>query len=130
MQGLHPAAREGAGHSRIPVDLEAFFMIAEKWKLSTDDQIRLLGSPGRSTFFKWKKDGGGGIPVDTTERISHILGIWKSLKILFSLDERGYEWIRRPNLYFDGQSALEVMLAGGVIDLYKVRWYLDAQRGG
>ena len=129
MQGINPAAREGAGPSRIPVELEAFFRIAEKWKLSTDEQIKLLGTPGRSTFFKWKKDGGA-VPVDTTERISHILGIWKSLKILFPLDDRGYEWIRQTNHYFDGQSALDVMLAGGVIDLYKVRWYLDAQRGG
>lgn len=72
----------------------------------------------------------GSIPVDTRERISHILGIWKSLRILLSLDERVYKWIRQPNSYFDGQSALDVMLAGGVVDLYKVRWYLDAQRGG
>ncbi|MDO9589035.1 MAG: DUF2384 domain-containing protein [Brevundimonas sp.] len=129
MQELTLDAREGAGLSRIPVDLDAFFSIAEKWKLSTDDQIRLLGSPGRSTFFKWKKEGGA-VPVDTTERISHILGIWKSLKVLFTLDERAYDWIHRPNDYFDGQSALNVMLAGGVSDLYRVRWYLDAQRGG
>lgn len=129
MQELNPAAREGAGPSRIPVELEAFFMIAEKWKLSTDEQIRLLGSPGRSTFFKWKKDGGA-VPVDTTERISNLLGIWKSLKILFPLDDRGYDWIRQPNQQFDGESALAVMLTGGVIDLYKVRRYLDVQRGG
>lgn len=129
MQELIADAQKGAGPSPIPVDLEAFFAIAEKWKLSTDDQIRLLGSPGRSTFFKWKKDGGA-VPVDTTERISHILGIWKSLKILFTLDERAYDWVRRPNDYFDGQSALDVMLAGGVSDIYRVRWYLDAQRGG
>ena len=103
MQELNPAAREGAGPSRIPVELEAFFMIAEKWKLSTDEQIRLLGSPGRSTFFKWKKDGGA-VPVDTTERISHLLGIWKSLKILFPLDDRSYDWIRQPNQQFDGES--------------------------
>lgn len=57
MQELQPAAREGAGSSRIPIELEAFFNIAEKWELTTDEQIKLLGSPGRSTFFKWKKDG-------------------------------------------------------------------------
>ncbi len=34
--------------------LRAFFNIARDWDLSADEQIVLLGSPGRSTFFKWK----------------------------------------------------------------------------
>lgn len=129
MENVSLDAREGAGRSRIPVELEAFFAIADKWRLSTDEQIKLLGSPGRSTFFKWKKDGGV-VPPDTTERISQVLGIWKSLTVLFTLEERACDWIRRANDYFDGVSALDVMLQGGVVDLYKVRWYLDAQRGG
>lgn len=129
MRKVSPDAVKAIGPSRIPVELEAFFAIAEKWRLSTEDQITLLGSPGRSTFFKWKKEGGS-VPTDTTERISHILGIWKSLRILFTVDERAYDWLRRSNQYFDGASALDVMLGGGVVDLYKVRWYLDAQRGG
>ncbi|WP_018391635.1 antitoxin Xre-like helix-turn-helix domain-containing protein [Ancylobacter sp. FA202] len=129
MENMSVDARAGAGPSRIPVELEAFFAIAEKWRLTTDEQIKLLGSPGRSTFFKWKKDGGA-VPPDTTERISQILGIWKSLAILFTNEARGCDWIRHSNDYFDGVSALDVMLTGGVVDLYKVRWYLDAQRGG
>ena len=85
-------AQDGAGQSKIPAELETFFVIADKWRLSTDEQIALLGSPGRSTFFKWKKDGGT-LPADTRERISHLLGIWKSLRILFTQDERGEAWV-------------------------------------
>lgn len=129
MEQVAPDAGQGSGPSRIPAALETFFAIAEKWRLSTDDQIKLLGSPGRSTFFKWKKEGGS-LPQDTLERVSHILGIWKSLNILFTIEERGCEWLRRKNLFFDGASALDVMLGGKVVDLYKVRSYLDAQRGG
>jgi hypothetical protein len=129
MEHISADAREGAGPSRIPVELGAFFAIAEKWRLTTDEQIKLLGSPGRSTFFKWKK-AGGVVPPDTIERISQILGIWKALTILFTIEVRGFDWIRHSNDYFDGVSALDVMLTGGVVDLYKVRWYLDAQRGG
>jgi len=123
-----PSAAPSAGQSRIPAELEAFFRVAETWRLSIDEQINLLGSPGRSTFFKWKKDGGV-LPIDTRERLSHILGIIKSLRILFTQNERGDEWIRARNRYFDGASALDVMLEGmtGVI---RVRRYLDAQRGG
>jgi hypothetical protein len=120
-------AQPGAEPSRIPAELEAFFAIAERWGLSTDEQIALLGSPGRSTFFKWKKEGGS-VPTDTRERLSHILSIWKCLRILFTQDDRGESWIRAKNFYFDGASALEVMLESmaGVI---RVRMYLDAQRG-
>ena len=129
MTSLAPAAPPGAGQSRIPAELEAFFGMAERWRLSTDDQILLLGSPGRSTFFKWKKDGGI-LPTDTRERLSHLLSIWKALRILFTEDARGEEWMRAPNRYFYGASALDVMLEGSVASLYRVRRYLDAQRGG
>ena len=46
--------------------------------------------------------------------------------------ERADEWLRRPNSapLFGGQSALQRMLGGQVADLYVVRQYLDAQRGG
>jgi uncharacterized protein (DUF2384 family) len=103
--------------------------MADRWHLSADEQIVLLGSPGRSTFFKWKKEGGN-LPADTRERLSHLLGIWKTLRILFTIDERGEEWMRRPNQYFDGASALDVMLEGTMASIYRVRRYLDAQRGG
>lgn len=121
-------APAGTGQSRDPVELEAFFAIAERWALSTDEQIRLLGSPGRSTFFKWKKEGGS-LPPDTGERLSHLLAVVKALRILFTRDERGDEWIRRSNEFFDGRSALDVM-QDGVSGIYRVRQYLDAQRGG
>jgi uncharacterized protein (DUF2384 family) len=129
MVELAPGPRTDSGPSGIPAELEAFFVIAERWRLSTDDQIKLLGSPGRSTFFKWKKEGGN-LPPDTIERISHMLSIWKALRILFTVDERGEQWVRRTNEFFDGDTALDVMLHGGVADIYRVRQYLDAQRGG
>src|SRR3546814_8241854 len=75
--------RQGEGRQAIPVGLDAFTPIAEAWGLSTDAQIRLLGSLARSTFFKWKKERGA-LPRDTAERISHLLAIWKALQILFT----------------------------------------------
>jgi hypothetical protein len=103
--------------------------MADAWGLSTEDQMRLLGSPARSTFFKWKKEGGA-LPRDTVERISHLLAIWKSLEIVFTDPQRSDVWLRRPNEFFEGASALEVMLEGNFYDVVRVRQYLDAQRGG
>ena len=66
------------------------------------------------------------------ERISYVLGIHKALEILFPDPVRADAWVRRPNdaPLFGGRSALERMLGGNVSDLYVVRQYLDAQRGG
>jgi len=122
-------ARTGEGHPRIPATLDVFTPMAEAWGLSTDEQMRLLGSPPRSTFFKWKKEGGT-VPRDTAERISHLLAIWKALEILFTDPSRSDGWIKRPNEYFGGASALDVMLEGNFYDIVRVRQYLDAQRGG
>ncbi len=109
--------------------LDAFFKIAELWSLTIDQQITLLGSPARSTFYKWKKEGGL-LSADTEERISHLVSIFKALQIVVPDAKAADTWIYRPNRYFGGRSALSVMLDGKLTDIYAVRTYLDAQRGG
>lgn len=112
--------------------LKAFFRIADLWQLSIAQQINLLGSPSRSTFFNWRKHREGQLPQDTLERISYILGIYKALQVLLPNEHAADEWIKKPNeaSLFAGQSALDFLLSGHVADLYRVRQYLDAQRGG
>ena len=111
--------------------LRAFFAIADAWGLRAGEARRLLGDPPESTFYKWKKQRDGTPGRDVLERISHVLGIFKSLQILFPDPTRADAWIRRANAApaFGGRSALERMLGGNVADLYVVRRYLDAQRG-
>lgn len=129
MVKLEPTAQAGEGRSAIPAAMEAFQGLAELWQLSTEDQLLLLGSPGRSTFFKWKKDGGS-LPRDTVERVSHLLAIHKALEILLPDTRAADGWIRRPNAQCNGQSALDIMRGGQVMDIYRIRQYVDAQRGG
>jgi hypothetical protein len=111
--------------------LRAFFNLTEQWKLRIADQRRLLGDPPESTFYKWKRQQGGSLARDTLERISYLLGIWKSLQILFPDPAQADTWLHQPNTapLFGGHSAMERMLSGNVADLYVVRQYLDAQRG-
>ena len=92
----------------------------------------MLGDPPRSTFFLWKRTGEGRLSRDTLERVSYVLGIYKALQILLPQQEAADAWVRKPNAapLFGGRSALERMLSGNVADLYVVRQYLDAQRGG
>jgi len=112
--------------------LRTFFRIAELWNLSADEQMTLLGITARSTFFKWKKDADAILPKDTLERISYVLGIYKALQILLPDEKAADAWVKRANKapLFAGRSALDRMLSGQVADLFVVRQYLDAQRGG
>lgn len=125
-----PLSRQIEAHGGAA--LRVFFRIADLWKLSASEQRTLLGSPARSTFFKWKKEGATQIPRDTLERISYILGIYKALQILLPEPAAADAWVRKPNSaeIFGGRSALDRMLSGNVADLYVVRSYLDAERGG
>jgi hypothetical protein len=113
------------------VALKAFFNITERWGLSDADRLILLGEPGRSTFYKWKSELTGKLSKDVLERISYVLGIYKSLRILFADETQADGWVQRANAAppFNGRSALEYMKGGHVVDLADVRRYLDAQRG-
>lgn len=137
---LSPAARTPKPSGSAPsvadmsaAGLRAFFNIARDWDLSIDEQIVLLGSPGRSTFFKWKAaPESARLSRDTLERLSLLLGIYKALQILLPEPAGADAWVKRPNSAppFGGARALDRMLAGNVSDLVVVRQYLDAMRGG
>jgi hypothetical protein len=113
--------------------LRTFHNISKEWDLSTNQQIKLLGLPA-STYYAAKKKALDGRDVslsqDTLERLSYILGIYKALQILLPQSHDG--WIKRPNAnpLFGGRSALDRMLGGNVADLFVVRQFLDAWRGG
>lgn len=59
--------------------------------------------------------------------ISAILGIHKSLRIVFGNQVNCYSWIHRPNDIFDGQTALEFMCERGSDGVFEVNRYLQAQ---
>ena len=121
-----PARRDLAGPA-----LRAFFEISDRWDLTADQERVLLGSPGRSTFFRWKRDRAGQLPHDVLERVSYVLGIYKALHLIFPDARQADGWIHRSSTapLLGGRSALDRMLGGQVADLFVVRQYLDAQRG-
>jgi len=106
-----------------------FFRIMDAWEVRDSDAQVLLGRPGRTTFYAWKKGEGGKLSHDTLERVSYLLGIYKALQLLFSNPGQADAWMKKPNAAFGGQSALERALGGRVVDLAHVRQYLDFVRG-
>jgi hypothetical protein len=112
--------------------LRTLFRIAKAWGLGNREQMTLLGSPPKSTFYRWRLGENVVLSRDTLERISYLFGIYSALQVLLPRPEAADAWIKKPNAapIFGGRSALDRMLSGQVGDLYLVRQYLDTQRGG
>ena len=96
----------------------------------TDDQAAIILDLPRRTFARWKPGEVGRIGRDGKARLSNLMGIHKALRIIFREPARGYVWMKAPNAAFGGASVMDVMLHGELIDLMRVRNYLDAERGG
>lgn len=128
-----PSPRSSVDPQRVfDAALQAFFNLSARWGLSAAQERILLGSPPESTFFKWKAEKSARrLGRDVLDRISYLLGIYKALNVLLPSPHAAYEWVKKPNAapLFHGQSALDRMLAGGLVDLADVRRFLDAQRG-
>jgi hypothetical protein len=132
LQAQEPRAQYQHAGTLSAGGLRTLFRIAAAWQLSSKDLMTLLGSPPRSTFYKWKQIDNITLPHDVLERISYLFGIYSALQVLLPKPEAADAWIKKPNTapLFGGRSALDRMLSGQVADLYVVRQYLDAQRGG
>jgi len=127
--------------ARVPVSLQGregrrrlarmVLALFDHWQLSTPEQAALLGlSPdNRATIARYRRGEPLGESRDLIERAGHLLGIHKSLRILFPHDrDLAYSWVRAPNRRL-GARPLEIMIARGFEGLLAVRRYLDFERG-
>jgi uncharacterized protein (DUF2384 family) len=124
-----------AGGDYAITDAEALAMakaavnLFRLWGLTDNEACTLLGGISTATYNRWKRGEIGRLNVDQKTRLSILMGIHKALRILFTENERVYAWVKKPNKAFGGRSALEIMLQGQIMDLFDVRFYLDAARG-
>ena len=76
--------------------IEAFFRIVEKWELKNEDAMSLLGGISHGRYYTLKKTRRGILTQDELTRVSLLIGIFKSLNILFST-KLANQWVARPN---------------------------------
>ena len=114
-----------------PAALRGFLRIMQHWRVRDEEARRLLNGVSNGTFYQWKQGSSRTLDQDRLMRISYLVGIFKSLNILFSaaLADR---WIQLPNsnAIFAGRTPLAYMLSGGTPAMHTVRQLLDARRGG
>jgi len=108
-----------------------FLKLADRWGLTIDQRLALLGDISRQTYHNWQRGKVGTLTRDQLERISLLLGTHKGLKLLFADEAAGLRWFKSANrdLPFNGAAPLVRALQGSMDDLYAVRRYIDAWRG-
>lgn len=100
------------------------------WDLKVEEQCNLLGgiSPQQLNKFKHGKAHISG--RDTIERVGNLLGIHKSLRILFPYNRSVvYKWIKARNKRLNNLTPLEVMLSEGYLGIAQIRKLTNYMRG-
>ena len=121
-----PTPEQGAAGLRV------VFRIFDELGITADEGRVLLGGLPRGTYYRWRRDPDRAtISRDLIERLSYLLGIYKAIRILVPDEREQVAFFRRPNTHpvCGGRTPLAVMLDGRVADLYRVRCWLDGERG-
>jgi uncharacterized protein (DUF2384 family) len=101
------------------------------WGLASPERCALLNlSPtSRMMLSRYRKGKPLQDDPDLLDRVGHLLGIHKNLRIIFPNNrDLVYRWVKAPNQRFDGKSPLEIMCKGSEGILF-VRRYLDFELG-
>ncbi len=106
--------------------------LLDHWKLPTEDQAALLGlaTSNRAALARYRKGEPIGTSRDQYERVGHLLGIHKNLRLLFPQNrDLAYRWMSTRNRAFDNLTPVDIVREWGFSGLLMVRAYLDRARG-
>ena len=130
---------QNAQNTANPIDAEdrgalakMVMTLLDHWALSTEDQAALLGiaSSNRAALTRYRKGEPIGTSRDQYERVGHLMGIHKNLRLLFPQNrELAYRWMSTRNQAFNNNSPVEIIKDWGFAGLLMVRSYLDRARG-
>jgi hypothetical protein len=121
MESANPTFSTAEVHAMQRATVKLF----DHWDISDREAALLMGNIPEQSYRGWENGDYGQWTVDLALRLSNLIGIHKALRVLYADRERGYRWIKTPNLAFGDRTALEIMLSGNLSDLIKVREYLD-----
>lgn len=116
--------------------MRTFLNIARVWELDFVEVRKILGMPAAAEFQAWcdaaRAEGPLTLETDVLLRISAVLGIYKSLRVLYGSERDGLNWLRGINRgrLFSGKAPIDLMLAGFEPGLMDVRGYLLAKEHG
>jgi len=113
--------------------LKALFNIVDRWQIRDEDARQLLGGISNGAYYQLKnaRASAKSLDQDRLMRISYLIGIFKSLNILYG-QRLADQWMQLPNTnpIFAGRTPLDYIVRGGAPAMDIVRHLLDARRGG
>ncbi|WBU42669.1 MULTISPECIES: antitoxin Xre-like helix-turn-helix domain-containing protein [Marinobacter] len=114
------------------VALKGFFGICREWDCTREEMMQMLGGVSQSTLVRYQALPHVKLSRDTFERISYILGIYKSLRVMYPTADRANRRVRLETSEppFLGASAMDFMAQGSLKHLAETRRYFDARRAG
>lgn len=111
--------------------LRTAITIMERWEASREQMAKILRVSG-STLAR-AKAGTGAITLDNDQldRVSYVLNIHATLRLLFDNPDNVYGFIKLPNhnAFFNGRKPLDVMADGSFASLYETFRRIDGLRG-
>ena len=124
--------RKGELQPHEDLDLGAIakmlMQLFDHWKLSTEEQLDMLGlaTDDLAALAKYRRGQPIAPSQNTIERAGHLLAIHQNLRLLFPHNqELAYKWIRSSNKAFGGRTPVEVIHEYGFSGMLMVRDYLD-----
>lgn len=114
-----------------PAAIGAFLKIIDLWQIKNEDAMALLGGMSNGKYHELKRKQRAVLSQDELTRISYLLGIFKSLNILFSA-KLANQWMQLPNTnpMYKGASPIQLMVRLGMPAMMETRRLLDTRRGG
>ncbi len=124
-------------HAQNPkIDAGVSFRVAdnvlEKWQCTIAQKCAITGIP-KASFYRYKKDSDNiSLSNDQIERLSYIVNIHQSLRMVFSNPENlyGFMGMKNNNAFFNGSTPLSLISTGSFGTLYEVFKRIDAMRSG
>lgn len=131
MQG-EPITMPVPGRQQRAVLATALSRLFALWQLSAADALALLGlsTENRSALQRYAQGEPLAPNRDLMDRAGHLLGIHKSLKLLYPANPAIVQgWMSSRNERFGGRTPVEVVKSFGLPGLALVRGTLDVMRG-
>jgi len=126
----HAAIEIGSREARARLAVMVTRLL-DHWQLTAAEQAAVLGlsAASRSTLNRYRSGEPLADSRDLLDRAGHLLGIHKSLRLLFPHDsELAYRWMTQPNRRL-GARPVDLVIEHGFEGVLAVRRYLDFQRG-
>lgn len=128
-----PLPQQAFTRNQCVTGLRAAVGILEKWHAASDQACRILRI-SRSTYTRARQsdpDWAVALDADQMQRISFVLNIHASLRLVFDNPENvyGFPSMANNNDFFNGRSPLEIMAQGDMIALYETFRRIDVLRG-